>query len=50
MKRRTFVGAAGASLLSYSAILIVQRRLMRAPHEDPHAVPPGIPRELDPVV
>jgi O-antigen/teichoic acid export membrane protein len=44
------IGAACASLLSYSAILITQRRLMRAPRE---AVPlefaAGIPPKLDPV-
>jgi O-antigen/teichoic acid export membrane protein len=43
-------GAACASLLSYSVILITQRRLMRAPHDElPVEVAPGIPPKLDPV-
>ena len=44
------IGAACASLLSYSVILVTQRRLMRAPHEDaPPEFAAGMPPKLDPV-
>jgi O-antigen/teichoic acid export membrane protein len=43
-------GAACASFLSYSAILVMQRRLMRAPREDGSLeFATGIPSKLDPV-
>jgi len=44
------IGAACASLLSYSVILLTQRRLMRHPHEDaPPEFAAGMPPKLDPV-
>ena len=44
------IGAACGSLLSYSAILVAQQRLMRAPREDmPREFAAGIPPEVDSV-
>ena len=44
------IGAAWASLLSYAAILVAQRRLMRASREIvPGGFAAGIPPKLDPV-
>jgi O-antigen/teichoic acid export membrane protein len=44
------VGAAAASLLTYTAILVAQRRLMRAPREDgPLEFAAPLPSKLDPV-
>jgi O-antigen/teichoic acid export membrane protein len=44
------IGAACASFLSYSVILVMQRRLMRAPREDASLeFAAGIPPKLDPV-
>jgi O-antigen/teichoic acid export membrane protein len=43
------IGAAFASLLSYSAILVAQLRLMRAVREDVPLEFAGIPPKLDPV-
>jgi len=42
------LGAAGASLLSYSAILVAQRRLMRTPRDEgQHEFAAGMPPKLD---
>ena len=48
------IGAACASLLSYTVILVAQRRLMRAPREDaplefaaPHSAEAGSGRVID---
>jgi len=43
------IGAACASLLSYSVILVAQRRLMRAPEEASPGYAAGIPSKLDSV-